>query len=318
MVPVELGDFVEDAFDSGWTDGLPVLPAEPAIVRDALATLGSHSATVLWTHEGRDLTMGDVAVATIVAGCRPSYFPVVLAATEAFLESVGKDRLNVPTIADASQCVVANGPIRNQIDINYGIGLYGPGWRANATIGRALRFVVRSLIGPVVSSFGDPGQYTLCFGEDEENSDWTPLHAQRGFDAESSAVTVLSTIVRSLCHDRHSRSPAELLDNLVVYARGRMSGSNWFGDEPCSLLLVFPPESKRVLGSWSKETVHEYLYNRLVVDDGAPIQPVRLQSPQDLLIVAAGGPAFAAVQLLLAHRFTAVTTQVHTPKEPTP
>jgi hypothetical protein len=127
---------------------------------------------------------------------------------------------------------------------------------------------------------------------------------------ESSAVTVLSTLVQSLCADRHSTTPEELLDNLVSYARGKMSGSSWFGNDQCSLLLVIPPESRRVLGSWTKEAVHDYLYPRLIADDGTPIQPVRLGSPADLLIVAAGGPAFAVIQLFLAHHVTAVTKTV--------
>jgi hypothetical protein len=317
LVSVGFEDYVESAFDSGWTDGLPVLPPEVADVSAALATVRRDAGTVLWSDEGRSVSIGDVAIATIVAGCSPSWLPVVLAASEAVVESLGDDGLTVPTIADASQVVVANGPVRNRLNINCGFGLYGPGWRANATIGRALRFVVRAILSPVVPAFGDPGQYTLCFGEDEENSQWTPLHAQRGCDAGSSAVTVLSTVVRSLCHDRHSSTPEALLDNLAVYGRGRMSGAGWFGDEPCSLLLVFPPESKRVLGTWTKELVHEHLYDRLVADDGAPIQPVRLQSPDDLLLVAAGGPAFAAVQLLLAHRVQAVTKQLREEMEPT-
>jgi hypothetical protein len=252
-----------------------------------------------------------VAAAAVLAGCQASYFPVVLAAAQAFVDSLGSDGLGVPTLSDASQCIVVNGPVRSRIDVNCGFALYGPGWQANATIGRALRFVVRWTLGDKIPSFGDPGQYTLCFGEDEENSPWTPLHVQRGCQVGSSAVTVLSTITRSLAHDRSSKTPEALLDRLVIYARGKVSGSGWFGDDPCSLLLIFPPETRLVVGGWSKEAVREYLFERLVADDGTPIQPVRLSSPDDLVIVAAGGPAFAAVQLLWSHRFSPVTKQVY-------
>src|SRR5262249_32524155 len=78
-------------------------------------------------------------------------------------------------IADASQAVIVNGPIRRDLQINCGLGLFGPGWRANATVGRALGLIARSSF-PGAPSFGDPGQYTMCFGEDEEATRWTPLH----------------------------------------------------------------------------------------------------------------------------------------------
>jgi hypothetical protein len=303
-------EFAEYAFQAGWTDGLPVLPPEARDVDSALDTVDADPVTVLWADGEARLTVADVAVASVLAGSKASYFPVVLAAAEAYLDGLSNGGYG-PSLVEASHCVVVNGPVRNQIGINCGLGLYGPGWRANATVGRALSFVVRATLGDLVPSFGDPGQFTMCFGEDEENSGWTPLHAVRGFDAAASAATVHSVIARSLAHDRQSTTSKDLLNQLVLYARGKVSGSSWFEDDPCSLLLIFPPESARVLSGWSKENVHEYLFERLVVDDGTPIQPVRLPSPEDLLIVAAGGPAFAGVQLLLSHRFSPVTRQVH-------
>jgi hypothetical protein len=283
---------------------------EAEAVGETLAQVDADPSTVLWEGAGTTLLVSDVAAAAVLAGCQSSYFPVVLGAVQAYLDSLGGDGLGVPTLVEASQCVVVNGPVRNRIDLNCGFALYGPGWQANATIGRALRFVVRQTLGDGLPSFGDPGQYTLCFGEDEESSPWTPLHVQRGGQVESSAVTVLSTVTRSMCHDRGSKSAEALLDRLVIYGRGKVSGSGWFGDDPCSLLLIFPPDSRLVLEGWSKEAVHEYLFERMVADDGSPIQPVRLSSPDDLVIVAAGGRAFSAVQFMLSHRFSPVTRQV--------
>jgi hypothetical protein len=307
----DIHEFAEYAFGAGWTDGLPVVPPQARDVDAALGTVDVDRAMVLWTNTQERLTVADVAIASVLAGCKASYFPLVLAAAEAYLDGFTRGG-DGPSVVEAAHCVVVNGPVRNQLGVNCGLGLYGPGWPANATVGRALAFVVRATLGARVPAFGDPGQLTMCFGEDEENSGWTPLHAVRGFDAATSAATVHSVIARSLAHDRQSATPEALLDQLVAYARGKVSGSSWFGPDPCSLLLVFPPESKRVLDGWSKEHVHDYLFERLVVDDGTPIQPVRLPSPDDLLIVAAGGPAFAGVQLLLSHRFAPVTRQVRT------
>src|SRR5277367_4331331 len=136
MTFTDLTDFVEHAFRSGWTDGLPVFPAEQSLVQQALATVKVDPDSVLWNSDHGPLSATDVAVVAIMAGCETSYFPVVLAATHAFIDSLEPDSLSQPTIAEASQCVIVNGPIRNQIEINCGLGLYGPGWRANATVGR--------------------------------------------------------------------------------------------------------------------------------------------------------------------------------------
>jgi hypothetical protein len=305
-----LEEFVEYAHGAGWSDGLPVLPPTHEAVAQMLATVDTDADAALWQRDESHVSVGDVAVAAVLAGCEAPYFPVVLTAVGAYFDMVAGDGLHVPTLVDASPCVIVNGPIRNQIGVNCGIGLYGPGWRANATIGRAVAFVVRASLQGAGGAFGDPGQYTLCFGEDEDSVAWTPLHAMRGFDAGTSAVTVHLPLVRSLSYDRVSRSPDDLLDGLVRYARGRVSGAGWFGDDACALLLVVSPETRVLLGDWSKEAVHQRLYERLVADDGSPIQPVRLSSPDDLIVVAAGGPAFSAVQLMLAHRFSPVTRAI--------
>jgi hypothetical protein len=309
-----IDEFSEHAFRAAWTDGLPVAPTDSRAVDGALGTVGLDPATVLWADGDVSLTVFDVALASVLAGCESSYFPVVIAAVRAYLDGLARGS-HGPTLVEASHCVVVSGPVRKQINVNCGLGLYGPGWRANATIGRALSFVVRATLRYVVPAFGDPGQFTLCFGEDEENSPWTPLHVERGLNLSDSAVTIHSTIARSLAHDRQSTTPEDLLHRLVIYARARVSGSGWFGQDPCSLLLVFAPESRRVLDGWSKANIHEYLFERIAVDDGTPVQPVRLSSPDDLLIVAAGGSAFAGVQLLLSHRFAPVMRQIHEARE---
>jgi hypothetical protein len=305
-----LAAFIEEAYTGGWTDGLPVLPPEPDVVDEALRTTPLDPLTPVATGQGGrgEVRVVDVAVASVLAGCLPAFFPVVLAAAQALAE-IGE---TPPTLADASQCVVINGPIRNRLQVNCGLGLYGPGWRANATIGRGVRFAARAMLPDAQVAFGDPGQYTLCFGEDEENSGWTALHVQRGLAPEASAVTVHSPLVRGLSHDRHSRTAEELIDSLVVYARGKVSGSGWFPGEPGALLLVIAEEARRVLRGWTKESVHAALFERFTADDGTPIQPVCLTEPDDLMIVAAGGPAFSATQFFLSHRVRPRTRAVET------
>ena len=130
-----------------------------------------------------------------MAGCRPEYAPVVIAAVRAHLHEKGNCHSTTGTLSGAAQVVIVNGPGRQQLDVNCTAGCFGPGWRANATIGRALRLVIRNVCRAVPdfldrASFSTPARYTLCFGEDEEGSDWLPLSVERGVPAGTSAVTV--------------------------------------------------------------------------------------------------------------------------------
>jgi hypothetical protein len=310
----DLDEFAEYTAGAQWADGFPLLPPEPQLVSEALGTVPLSADAVLGVASttGVVVTVQDAAIATILAGCLPGYLPVVVAAVAAFFDNVESRDVGLGGVADSSQCVVVNGPIRNEIDVNCGLGLYGPGWRANATIGRTLQIVVRFAFGRGEPSFGDPGQFTLCFGEDEESTDWVPLHVERGCAPGSSAVTVHSSLVMSMSHDRHSTTPEEFLDTLVVYGRGKVSGSSWFPGSAVSLMLVIPDEARRLLGAWSKDDIRAYLYPRLTADDGTPIQPVALGSPDHILIVAAGGRAFSATQFFLSHIATPNTRIIGT------
>jgi hypothetical protein len=139
-----------------------------------------------------------------------------------------------------------------------------------------------------------------------------PLHVERGCAPGSSAVTVHSSLVMSMSHDRHSATPEQFLDTLVVYGRGKVSGSSWFPGSAVSLMLVIPDEARRLLGAWSKDDIRAYLYPRLTADDGTPMQPVALESPDHILIVAAGGRAFSSTQFFLSHIATPVTRIIDT------
>jgi hypothetical protein len=204
-------------------------------------------------------------------------------------------------VAEAAQCVIVNGPVRRELSVNCGLGLLGPGWRANATIGRALALLVRECFAGT-PAFGDPGQYSLCLGEDEEGSDWTPLHVQRGVAAEQSAVTVHSAIATRLFLDRRSTEPAPLLDSAAAFLRGAASPVRWFPGEPVSAVLLLGSESRRRItdGGWSKEDVLAYLHPALVAPAAAGYEPVAI-GLEDLLVVAGGGPAYAACFWLVAH-----------------
>ncbi|MBC8452148.1 MAG: hypothetical protein H8D70_02885, partial [Rhodospirillaceae bacterium] len=137
-----------------------------------------------------------IAVNAVMAGCRPDYFPIVLAAVQAIAEPDFNLRGVQTTDENVTPLILVNGPIARQIVMNDGFGCLGPGWRANATIGRALRLIMQNIGGgwPAVVAFaglGQPGRYTLCFAENEVQSPWTPFHVDEGFRAEQNVVTLL-------------------------------------------------------------------------------------------------------------------------------
>ncbi len=182
-------DDLEEMFERGWTDGLPVIPPTPERVEAMLGGRNPrHSLGELPPAMGR-ATLERVAACAVLAGCRPDYFPVVVAAVQAALEP----RFNVGgqavTTQPAGQVMIVNGPIRDAIGLNGSMGALGPGWRANMTIGRALRLVI-SLTGGGFpgrldrSTLGQPGKLGLCLAEDEAVSPWEPLHVERGYAAE--------------------------------------------------------------------------------------------------------------------------------------
>ncbi|HXJ79604.1 MAG TPA: hypothetical protein VMS64_13095 [Candidatus Methylomirabilis sp.] len=190
---------VADLFSRrGWTDGLPIVPPTLARVDAALA----------WSARPREELLGEIAplggVATlekvaansVMAGCRPEYFPVVVAAIEAIVDPAFNLRGVQTTDENVAPLLIVNGPVAPALGINAEWGALGPGWRANATIGRAIRLVLNNIGGgwPGAVSFaglGQPGRYTLCVAERAHDSPWPALHIELGYRPEQSTVTVL-------------------------------------------------------------------------------------------------------------------------------
>jgi len=204
------------------TDGLPAVPPTAARVAAAVAASGrprDELVAEMPPNFGR-ATVERIAVNAVMAGCRPEYLPVVLAAVEAVCD----DRfclLGVSGTTDAvAPLVIVNGPIRRALDINSGAGVFGPGWRANATIGRALRLCWVNIGGAQpgvisMSTFGGPGRYTYCIGENEEASPWEPLHVEHGFEPGDSTVAVLAAEAPQIVADTRSRSALDLLTTIA-------------------------------------------------------------------------------------------------------
>jgi len=318
---VELGDAedpIEACFDRGWTDGLPVVPPTPVRVLRMLAGTPRRPDEVI----GRvppDLapcTVEKVAINAVMAGCKPEYLPLVLAAVEAALvDEFGMHGILCTTMF-AGPLVIVNGPMARRVGVNSGVNALGQGHRANASIGRALQLVIRNVGGGRPgevdrATLGTPGKYTFCFAEAEDSA-WEPLHVQRGFARDASTVTLFAGEGVQGVVDQKSRTPESLARTFAACLRAvdhpklAMAGD---------AVLVVSPDHGRVFleAGWSKARLLDELTRLLTgpadallagvggIAEGLPPalagQQVPKFRPGGLLIVRAGGGAglFSAI-----------------------
>ena len=190
---------LEDLHRRGLTDGLPVIIPTPARVARMVLASGFDADMVLGAMgPGHGIaTIEKVAVAAVMSGCLPDYMPVVLAAVKAVIDPVFDLTEMQATTHCTAPLIIVNGPARHTCGpISSGYGALGPGHRANASIGRALRLAMINIGGgrPGTSDMallGHPGKFTFCLAEDEENSPFPPMHIDLGFETDDSVVTVI-------------------------------------------------------------------------------------------------------------------------------
>jgi hypothetical protein len=243
-----------------------------------------------------------------MSGCRPEYFPVVVAAVRALLQPLANAHSTTATLAGAAHAVIVNGPIRNELGIEGGQACLGPGFRANATIGRAVRLVVRNVFRTVPgvldrATFSWPLRYSFCFGENEEFSNWTPLHVLQGYAPEESAVTIMS-VLRLLQASEFSSESEEILATIAETARlYGMPVDEFVGDRRGIVVVVGPEHQRRFLDDgMTKESVRDSLWERMTRPTVRKYDSqVILASPENVLVVAAGGPGIAQSQVIMPH-----------------
>ena len=192
-------DVQEAFFERGWTDGLPIVPPTPDRVKDMLDEVLCEDPDTLigfLPARGRGVTMEKAAINAVMAGCKPDYFPVVVAALEAMFDEAFNLHTVLTSTGGAALCAIVSGPIADEIGMNARHNVLGQGNRANATIGRALRLVGMNVLGSKpgesdASSFGHPGKFTLCFAEDPPPAPWRPLRMELGYFEEDTTVTMV-------------------------------------------------------------------------------------------------------------------------------
>lgn len=248
-------DIDEFMFDQGFSDGLPlVAPTPERVLRMLAGTRRSPQDIVAIVPPSMaPVTVEKVAINAVMAGCKPEYLPVVLAGVEA----VCTDEFNIhgvnATTMGAAPVLIVNGPIRHRIGMNMKQAALGNGNRANATIGRAVRLVVRNVGGARPggtdrSTLSNPMKFTMCFAEWEEGSPWEPLHVERGFGREDSVITAFAMTSGPVqIVDQESREPDQIAGTLGLGLEGVFLSK--IHRIPVDALLVVCPEHVKTLTS---------------------------------------------------------------------
>jgi hypothetical protein len=268
---IELGakeDEIEALFDRGWSDGLPLVPPTEARVLRMLSGTTRDPQEVIGKvpSDLADCTIEKIAINAVMAGCKPEYLPVVIAAVEAVLEEPFAMHGVLATTMFVGPVVIVNGPIRRAIGMNAKGNALGQGFRANATIGRALQLVIRNVGGGRPqevdrATLGNPGKLSYCIAEDEEGSCWEPLAAERGVPEGKNAVTVFAGFGLQGIVDQKSRTPESLAQSFAECLKALQHPKLYPGADA---LLVICPEHERTFreAGWTKAKLYEELYAR--------------------------------------------------------
>jgi hypothetical protein len=284
---IDLGsgeDEIEAMFDRGWSDGLPVVPpTEARVLRMLNGTARDPQEVIGKVPSDLELcTIEKIAINAVMAGCKPEYLPVVIAAVEAVLEEPFAMHGVLATTMYVSPVVVVNGPIRRHIGMNAKGNALGQGFRANSTIGRALQLVIRNVGGGRPqevdrATLGNPGKLSYCFAEDEEGSCWESLGTERGIADGKSSVTVFAGYGLQGIVDQKSRTPESLAQSFAESLKALQHVKLYPGADA---MLVVCPEHERTFreAGWSKAKLYEELY-------------ARTQRPADEIVPGAGGIA---------------------------
>ena len=253
-----LEDEMEMAFERGWSDGLPVVPPTERRVMLMLegTTRSSQDVVAVVPPDMVECTVEKVAINAVMAGCKPEYLPVVIAAVEAACTDEFNAHGLLATTMPSGPVIIVNGPIRRALGMNSGINVFGQGNRANSTIGRALQLVIRNVGGGRPgevdrATFGNPGKIAFCFAEDEEGSPWPPLSTDLGAVAGTNTVTLFPGEAPRSIVDQLSREPESLARSLAACLR-TLHHPKLVMAFDC--ILAIGPEHARVFGEagWDK------------------------------------------------------------------
>jgi len=284
-------DLMEACYERGWTDGLPVVPPTPLRVTRMLAGTNRPADEIIGNipPDYAPCSIEKAAINAVMAGCKPEYFPVVLATVQGALQEPFCMHGLLCTTYFASPVLIVDGPVTQRIGMNSGINALGQGNRANASIGRTLQLIIQNVGGGRPggidrATLGNPGKYSFCFAEDESDDDWPSLAMDRGYQRDDSVVNLFAGSGIQPVMDQQSRNPESLARSLAASLRTVSHAKVFMATDA---LLVLSPEHRRVFreGGWNKNQVKSAIFDAL-------------RTPGEEIVRGAGGIAEGLPQQL--------------------
>ena len=300
--------------ERGWTDGLPIVPPTKRAVHAFLDATDRDPRDVVGVLPPRqgEATVERIAINAVMAGCRPEYFPVILAGVEALVDPLFNLDSVQATTHPVAPLLVVNGPIARALGLNAGYNAFGQGARANVTIGRAVRLILMNVGGGLPgtgdrATQGSPAKLAYCVAENETDNPWEPLHVEAGFAPDVSVVTAFGCEAPHNIQDHYSNTGIGVL-RTVAGAMGQAGSNNLLG-AGWPLLSLGPEHAVTIAGDgFSKRQVKEFLFEharfplarlgpeyqryqverRRAVDAPDTMLPI-VRAPDDISIIVVGG-----------------------------
>jgi hypothetical protein len=294
-----------------WCDGLPIVPPTEARVRVMLGGAAGDRSLGAMPPLWRQATLEKLAVNAVMAGCEPAAFPLIVAAVEALLDPSFNLYGVQATTHSVAPLLIVHGPIAAELGVHAGSGCFGPGFRANATIGRAIRLILLNVGGAWpgrhdMATQGSPAKFSYCIAERADASPWGALH-------DDSVVTVFGGEPPHNVNDHVSTTAAGILATVADTAVSLGSNVGWYFSQS-QLLIVLGPEHAQTIADdgMSRADVQRFVFENArlplrtlklggmwgihdwprwmhaVTDDDALLPQV--PSPDDVMVIVAGGP----------------------------
>ena len=325
---------IEECYRMGWSDGLPVVPPVDYKVREMLEYVGMTGEEELLSLEMRRrvLTSENAAANAVMAGCLPEYFPVLVTTLGALEEE--KNFVNMAASSTSSPAIlmIINGPIRQQIGVNSKDGLFGPGFRANACLGRAVRLCFMNGFDarPGIldrGTLGNPSKYTLCIADNEEDSPWGALHVSRGFHPEDSCVTVGVAYNPITVSNSYGHTGESILASVADTMKSAFLAYRF----PSEWVIVIGPEHAITLDAdnWTRRDIQEYLIEHAtrplseLIRLGVVQGPEKAgdeqlvwrcaSDPEDILVIMGGGTGGRNSAIIDTTNYKIRTRKVYVP-----
>ncbi|MBI2858877.1 MAG: hypothetical protein HYX90_07345 [Chloroflexi bacterium] len=313
----------EGFLEQGWGDGFPIVPpTEEAVQRMLQGTKRSPDDLVCILQPGMGrATVRKIAINAVMAGCKPGHMPILMAAADAITDPRFNIRSMIVSTSPHAPMLMVNGPIVKKLGINSGMCALGPGApsAANTAIGRAFRLILINIaqarVGTLdMDTIGSPNKYSMCLAENEEKTPWEPYHVEKGFDRQTSTVTVFDVESQINIINLASTTPEGILTTMAGTAVVPGSGGILFwplGRRHGYNLLLVCPEHAAIFSKygWTKQEVKEYIYHhaRMPISNWTPgVRPERvpvgykwmLNAPENATMPITAGPEFFDVAVV--------------------